>query len=34
MRKWIVYGVIVFVVYVLWRKFGGSVKDAITTATK
>jgi len=33
-KKHIVWIVVAVVAYVLWRKFGGAIKTAITNATK
>lgn len=33
MRKWVVLAIAAFVVYFLWRKFGGTVKSAVTSVT-
>lgn len=33
MKKWITLAIVAVVAYFLWRKFGGQVKDAISSAT-
>jgi hypothetical protein len=34
MRNWIVILVVAVVAYFAWRKFGGTVKSAVTNITK
>lgn len=34
MRKYIVLIVVAVVAYFAWRRFGGTVKDAVTSITK
>lgn len=34
MRKWVVVIIIAVVAYFVWRRFGGTIRDAITSVTK
>ena len=33
MKNWIILAIAALVLYFAWRKFGGGVKDAITSVT-
>lgn len=33
-KKWVVVVIVALVGYFLWRRFGSTVKDAITSVTK
>lgn len=32
-KKWIVLAAVAIGAYIVWRKFGGQIKDAISSAT-